>query len=224
MSDTPSHVLTQQQINDQWNRGAGVYDSWLVDDRSGQLGRSPAEINAWRLLWQRVLGPPPLRVLDVGTGTGMVGLLLALLGYEVTAVDAAESMLDQARRKAGAAGLTVTFQHALADRLPYPDGAFDAVVCRLLLQTLLEPERCVREWRRCVRPGGRIAAVNNRYHGASAPARLHRRVGSIRRRTARGGFHRAPERAAQLPLWRAHPTPSATYSTAPAYNRSWSRT
>ena len=96
------------------------------------------------------------RILDVGTGTGFLALLLARLGYEVVGVDVAEKMLEQGRRKALDAGLDVEFIHGLCEELPFPDCSFDAVVNCRVMWTLTEPETAVSEWRRVIRPGGKL--------------------------------------------------------------------
>jgi ubiquinone/menaquinone biosynthesis C-methylase UbiE len=67
------------------------------------------------------------RILDVGCGTGRHSLELAKRGYSVTGVDLSEHMLNQAREKAGAAGVPVDFQVADARNLPFED-EFDLVI------------------------------------------------------------------------------------------------
>jgi len=66
-------------------------------------------------------------VLDAGAGTGIVGELLALIGYrELTALDLSSGMLEVARRKGVYSDL---HQAALGSSLDLPDDAFAGVVC-----------------------------------------------------------------------------------------------
>ncbi|MGH8932096.1 MAG: class I SAM-dependent methyltransferase [Egibacteraceae bacterium] len=55
--------------------------------------------DAWADVCSGALPTPPADVLDVGTGTGQVALLLADLGHRVTGIDLAEGMLALARAK-----------------------------------------------------------------------------------------------------------------------------
>ena len=61
--------------------------------------------------------PAEIRVLDVGTGPGFFAILLAELGYQVTAVDYTASMLDEARRNAGALASRICFRQMNAEEL-----------------------------------------------------------------------------------------------------------
>lgn len=69
-----------------------------------------------------------LKVLDLGCGVGRHALYFASLGFDVTAVDMAESGLDQVRRAADAARLTITTGVVPMTELPFEDGAFDYVL------------------------------------------------------------------------------------------------
>src|SRR5215212_7758758 len=104
-----------------------------------------------------------LSVLDLGCGTGRHTLWLAAAGARVTAVDFAEGMLAEARRKPGAEAVRF-LAHDLHDPLPLPDGAFDRVVSRLVLEHLRDLGGFFREARRVLRPGGR--AVVSAMHPA----------------------------------------------------------
>lgn len=91
-------------------------------------------------------------VLDVGTGTGRAAIGLARAGATVTGVDASSEMLEVARARAEAAGVTVTFDVGDAHALPFPDAHFDAAVSlRVLMHT--------PDWRRCV---GELCRVSRR--------------------------------------------------------------
>jgi ubiquinone/menaquinone biosynthesis C-methylase UbiE len=102
---------------------------------SGPIGKLIAETQARQIL--AFLSPiAGRRILDVGTGTGRAAIALAKAGATVTGVDASREMLAVAERRAREEGVAVTFAPGDAHRLPFPDGAFDAVVClRVLMHT-----------------------------------------------------------------------------------------
>jgi SAM-dependent methyltransferase len=121
--------------------------------------RDAREKAAWLDALRGLLGEPPLDVLDAGTGTGFLALFLAELGHRVTGIDLSEGMLVQAQAKA--AGLPAPPLLMLGDAIdpPLPPGSFDVVVCRHLLWTLLDPVGACANWRRLLRPGGRMIAI-----------------------------------------------------------------
>ncbi|GLW74961.1 hypothetical protein Kpho02_72580 [Kitasatospora phosalacinea] len=93
------------------------------------------------------------RLLDVGTGTGTAAAAACERGARVTAVDAEPSMVELAGRAAPSAEVLT----AILPRLPFEDGAFDAVVGNFVLNHVGRPTDALAELRRVVRPGGRIA-------------------------------------------------------------------
>jgi 2-polyprenyl-3-methyl-5-hydroxy-6-metoxy-1,4-benzoquinol methylase len=75
-------------------------------------------------------------ILDVGTGTGRAALLLARGAARVTAVDASEEMLEEARKRAAEQMVKVNFLRGDAHHLDFKDRSFDVVVClRVLMHT-----------------------------------------------------------------------------------------
>ena len=96
---------------------------------------------------------PGTRALDVATGPGYVAAACAARGASVVGVDVAEEMLALAR------SLTpgVEFVRGDAERLPFADGSFDAVVGNFVVLHLGRPERCAEELVRTLAPGGRLA-------------------------------------------------------------------
>ena len=96
--------------------------------------------------------PPGSRVLDVATGTGLVARELARRGCEVVGLDQSEAMLRNGR------GPSRRVQ-GQAERLPFPDGTFDAVTFTYLLRYVDDPAATMRELARVVRPGGTIACL-----------------------------------------------------------------
>ena len=94
------------------------------------------------------------RVLDVGTGPGFFAIILAELGYQVTAVDYTASMLEEARRNAGALAGCIRFRQMNAEELTFPADSFDVVVTRNVTWNLRDPERAYGQWSRVLKPGG----------------------------------------------------------------------
>ncbi|WP_435611030.1 methyltransferase domain-containing protein [Streptomyces sp. C10-9-1] len=110
---------------------------------------------------------PGMRVLDVGCGPGTITADLAELvspGGRVTAVDAAASVLDQARALTAERGLErVEFAVADVHALDFEDGSFDVVHAHQVLQHVGDPVQALREMRRVCRPGGVVAARDSDY-------------------------------------------------------------
>jgi len=106
-------------------------------------------------------GEPPKRVLDVGTGAGLLALLYAELGHEVTGLDFSSAMLSEAWDRAGRSGLPAEFVQGDAEDLPFETGSFEVVTNRIVLWSLPNPGVAVREWARVLRPGGRLVLFGN---------------------------------------------------------------
>jgi demethylmenaquinone methyltransferase/2-methoxy-6-polyprenyl-1,4-benzoquinol methylase len=145
--------LTRNGIERKYNRHAFLYD---LDDAVffGTKGK----------LRKRALGLADvgkgMRVLDVMAGTGKTTLLAAKNGANVVGVDYSKSMLRIARRRLRKHGhADVKLRLARAEKLPFKDNSFDAVVCTYGLDTVYNPVPVMKEMTRVVKSGGSIAAA-----------------------------------------------------------------
>jgi SAM-dependent methyltransferase len=103
---------------------------------------------------------PGSRVLDVACGTGNSAIPAARAGAVVTGVDIATNLLDQARSRAAAEGLNITFDEGDVEELPYADKEFDIVISMFGAMFAPRPERVAAELTRVCKPGGLIAMAN----------------------------------------------------------------
>lgn len=103
------------------------------------------------------------RVVDVAAGPGATARLLAAeFGVRVDAVDLGVSTVDKARAAAEAAGLAASVRHHAGDaeRIPLPDGVFDAAVCECAFCTFPDKATAAAEFARVLRPGGRVGITD----------------------------------------------------------------
>lgn len=149
-------TTAQDRINAYWTGQAPSYDEYQQ-----QPERFADDTEAWSRVWAGALPAGPLDVLDVGTGSGRVALILAALGHRVTGIDLAEGMLDIANRHAATVAAAPVFRLGDAVRPDFPDHSFDAVTGRYVMWTLREPETAVANWIRLLRPGGTVAVVDS---------------------------------------------------------------
>ena len=102
------------------------------------------------------------KVLDVCSGTGELALRLARkVGSEgsVTGADFCESMLAIARDKSAGGAPNISFVHADAKDLPFPDASFDAVTVSFGMRNIPDTRLAICEIRRVLRPGGIFACL-----------------------------------------------------------------
>lgn len=106
-------------------------------------------------LMDRVGVGPGTRVLDLGTGTGVVAASVVERGASVVGVDFSEMMISEARRRMP----ETDFRVASAESLPVEDRSFDAVIGNVVLHHLAEPGRSLGEAQRVLEPQGQIGCT-----------------------------------------------------------------
>ncbi|WP_448204231.1 class I SAM-dependent methyltransferase [Azospirillum sp. sgz302134] len=132
-------------VADQYGVRAGDYLTSAVHAAGADLNQIEA------VLRER----PVARALDLGCGGGHVAYRIAPHAGEVVAVDLTAAMLETVARTAAERGLAnIRTQQAPAERLPFPDGHFDAVLSRFSVHHWLDAEAGLREARRVLNPKG----------------------------------------------------------------------
>lgn len=139
--------------------------SETYDDKEGHGIHSKIEKEAWKTLFKGLLPSGRLEVLDVGCGTGEIGLLFAELDHHVTGLDLSEKMLSRAREKSFRKMYDITFKRGDAENPPFEAETFDVVVSRHLLWTLPHPDTAVKNWKKLLKKEGVLIVIDGLYNG-----------------------------------------------------------
>jgi ubiquinone/menaquinone biosynthesis C-methylase UbiE len=137
------------------------------------------EREAWTSLFREIVPDGSLDILDVGCGTGEMSMVLAAIGHTVCGVDLSDGMLAKAKEKATKRKIPVNFKIGDAESLPYDDRSFDLVINRHLLWTLPDPDKALSEWKRVLRPEGKVAVIDGLWRSNSYSDTLRRTVSNI---------------------------------------------
>ena len=141
---------------EQWDQDGAAWRRWTPT------------LNVWygeptRQMLDLALIQPGHRVLDIAAGAGEPAVSAAERtgpGGYVLATDISEGIVALARQVARERGLKQIETRVMdGEKLDLPDASFDAVVCRLGLMYMPHPVTALREWRRVLRTGGRVAVV-----------------------------------------------------------------
>lgn len=147
MPDSPDFVALKHRMK----------STWMAGD-FGQIARineRSAEGFVGRLNLR-----PGMRVLDIACGTGNQSIPAARTGADVTGLDLAPNLLEQARERAAKENLKITFVEGDAEQLPFEAGQFDVVLSMFGAMFAPRPERVVSELLRVCRRDGLIAMGN----------------------------------------------------------------
>ena len=111
---------------------------------------------AWKtLIAENLQLPPEAKVLDAGCGNGFLAILLAQMGWQVTALDQSRTALAKAKENAEKFGVLdrVSFCWSDTVRTELAESSFDAVLSRNASSLFLQPYECYEEWYRLLKDG-----------------------------------------------------------------------
>jgi ubiquinone/menaquinone biosynthesis C-methylase UbiE len=162
-------------ITGKWDNSAGQYDLHVSHGV-----QTKEEKVLWMEAFRKALPEGDrLSILDVGCGTGAMGLVLAEMGHSVTGIDLSWGMMEVGRKKNADRGLSMIFLEGDAENPPFADGSFDAVVNRHLLWTLPHPDVALASWKRVVRPGGRVIVIDGVWDDGKTTTKIRRTVSQV---------------------------------------------
>jgi len=165
------------EISKRWDQSSEKYDS-----HHGHGVQSGEEAAAWRELFGRLIPGKGLRILDAGCGTGEMSFILADMGHEVYGLDISKSMLakaaEKAKTKTDMNGGRIQFQLGDAEKPPYDNNFFDAVICRHVLWTLPSPQTAIDSWTKILKDNGRIIVIDALWDDGSLSTRMKKKLGS----------------------------------------------
>lgn len=141
-----------------------AYNEELVERYDSSIWLRVFQASRWdsAIVSQLGAGLGELRVLDVGCATGRLLCKLADSGVrQLAGADLAPRILEVARKKLRDQGAEAELRTADAeDRLPWPDGSFDALLLTGVFHHFFRPRDALQEAGRVLRPGGRIILVD----------------------------------------------------------------
>ncbi|MBM7624406.1 class I SAM-dependent methyltransferase [Sporohalobacter salinus] len=133
-----------------WDDGSEIY-SELIEDELDSFKK-----DAWKELIRKNTEEDYKTVLDVGTGPGFFAIIMTEMGYEVTAVDSSEKMINQAKQNAYKAGVDVKFIKDDIKNMNFSKESFDIIISRNVTWTLKEPVEVYKNWHKLLKKDGKL--------------------------------------------------------------------
>ena len=145
-------MVTKGQIKEAYNFIANDYDNYMES-----TNHASAQRRIINLLKEEISG----KVIDVATGTGIIGISIAkqIPGSEVTATDISEKMTERALTNSRRSGVTVSFLVDDIEDSVLTDNQFDVVICCLGMLWFIDKEKALKEMVRICKKAGKIILI-----------------------------------------------------------------
>ncbi len=141
----------QNKIKEKWEHCSTGYSQIIKD-----------ELNSFRpqawidLIKEQVEFCKTLKILDIGCGPGFFSIILSKCGHDVMGIDCCDNMIKEAEFNAMNEGVTPKFSQMDSHKLEFEDDTFDLILNRNVTWTLADPIRAYAEWKRVLKPGGKL--------------------------------------------------------------------
>ena len=168
----------KQRVSDYWTQRVAGFSTLRRKELEGEKHEQ------WMSEFRRYLPQGrPLRILDVGTGTGFFAFLLAAEGHCVTGIDLTPGMVEEARRVAEQLALPVDFNVMDAEKPSFAPGSFDVLVTRNLTWSLPHLCKAYIAWHDLLKKDGLLLNFDADYCQEQVPRTLpenhaHRDIGA----------------------------------------------
>jgi len=170
---------TRLQIASYWDQVAPDYCRKQRQFLEREKERAVVE---WKLLFHDLIGSHSLRILDAGCGPGVFSVMLCEMGHFVTGVDLSHPMIAAARKLASEKNVSPTLKRGDLEFLLFDDSSFDIVFCCDVFRSVIHPQRVIHEFRRVLRPDGRVILIDKDFRFPST------RLNTISSRALKGLF------------------------------------
>lgn len=141
------------KVQENWDARAASWNARsaanaVAADRAADLDR----------IWQELGLRPGARLLDAGCGSGQFSLALAARGVQVIGIDLSPEMIRLAQENAARTqrSAAIAWEVCSVDCIPLPAGSVDAIHARMVLPFVPDVPATLREFRRVLRPEGRL--------------------------------------------------------------------
>jgi SAM-dependent methyltransferase len=154
------------------------------DGQAAQFEASPVQQDAGALARLVAFAnlPPDSRVLDAGSGPGLVSEAFLAAGHRMQGIDLSAEMVRRARERCARFGDRVRFEQGSLFELPAA-APFDAGISRFVLHHAADPLAFLRAHAARIRPGGALVASDHTTDTDAAAARWHQEIERARDRT-----------------------------------------
>lgn len=153
--------MFDSQIKNIWEGDAQIYDEQIKEE----LSKEEQQKKAWSDV---ILSYAPtsgaMKILDCGTGPGYFPVILGELGHHVTGIDLTENMIKAAKENVAAAGVDAELLVMNCQETMFEDNSFDMIISRNITWTLSDPPKAYQEWKRILKPGGRMLVFDANYY------------------------------------------------------------
>ena len=152
----------KERIKNYWNKRCEEFTALRISELNSEK----------RDLWLDIIYPKldhskKLNILDVGTGSGFLAILMASLGHKVTGIDLSPSMIESAKKLSQTLEYNINFKVMDAENLDFQNHYFDVIISRNLTWTLPNIENAYKEWYRTLKPRGVLINFDANYGSTS---------------------------------------------------------